>query len=99
MPRGLSFGVRYRVLEVSREYIRLCGDDDDPVLYDIALFRMVDGADSPDWVTETHDGAVYKRIRELDKYVWEDFHDRAPSAVEAVKAYLERTGPTRWVGS
>ena len=98
VPRCLSPHLFYRVLEVTPSDYRLLDDDVDPVLYEKNLFQVVDPAVPEDWVTKEYGESKerYAQSSQLDRYIWEDYHDGVPGAVAAVKAYLARVGPCSW---
>lgn len=97
LPRRLRTDVQYLVLAISIDAYRILNSDGDPVLYDSALFDIIDSKEPSNWITEYgEDNTRYCEPRELERYAWEDYHDEVPEAVNQVSNYLKKTGPCSW---
>ena len=95
-PRSLSFGIEYRVLGISNESFRLLSDDDDPILYSMNLFEVIDPTEPDDWVSIFGEsGERYARPRCFERSTWEKYHDYDPAARKLVWDYLATLGPCR----
>lgn len=87
------------MISCENDTYRLLNDDIDPVLYEARLFETIDSTTPSHWVWEDHRGGggswTPKELMKL-RYVWEDYHDRIPEAVQSVNDYVSKLGPTSW---
>ncbi|HEY3243916.1 MAG TPA: hypothetical protein VGM03_11245 [Phycisphaerae bacterium] len=89
----LSPEKEYHVIGIEADDFRIVDDEGDPVLFDARLFEIVDPTESDEWMTEFGEaGERYARPAELQRYIFEDFHDGIPEAVTAVRKYLRKIG-------
>lgn len=97
VPRNLSRYKHYLVLGISANDFRVLNDRDDPVLYEPELFAIIDDTEPDDWDSQYGEGGErYAYPRDLPKYVWEEYHDDVPEAVNIINGYLKRVGPCSW---
>lgn len=88
---ALTVGDTYEVLGIEAGDLRLIDDFGSPVLFERALFEVVDDARPADWVTAFEDGVEYAGPPEFDSPgFWEDFHEQLPEARAAFARYLNR---------
>jgi hypothetical protein len=56
---ALTIGREYVVLGIEADWYRLLNDRDEPVLYDLACFDVIEAAEPADWVSRIEDGVRY----------------------------------------
>jgi hypothetical protein len=92
----LTPGWQYLVLSIADDMYRILDDSGDPILFSKDLFEITDPAEPSDWESRYCDGSRYAQSSFLDQYVWEDYHEGVPEAVQQVRKYLDQLGPCSW---
>jgi len=94
--QSLTPGNVYRVLELSKEDIRVMNDVGEPGLYPLSWFSVVDDRWPDDWIvtigTEGERTATPKVLSE--NYFWERYFDGDKEAILALKRRLLKWGYT-----
>ncbi len=91
VEHDLTPGELYEVIGIEAGQYRLLSDAGDPVLFDPALFEVVNTARPSHWVATIEDGVEYAYAPELGKPgFFEDYHDHNPEARRAFNRYINR---------
>ncbi|MES9994471.1 MAG: hypothetical protein ABW098_21175 [Candidatus Thiodiazotropha sp.] len=98
----LTRGKEYEVLAIEAGYYRVLTDPEsdpygnDPVLYESSCFKVHDYKEPSFWVTEIHDGELYRGPFAWLRYFFEDFHDGNQKAREEFQWQLKKYYPRTW---
>ena len=88
---ALTVGETYEVLGIEAGDLRVLDDAGSPVLYEPALFEVIDAGRPSGWTSETIDGDEYVGPPEFNRPgFWEDYHEHEPEARAAFARYLNR---------
>ncbi|MFM9957748.1 MAG: hypothetical protein ACKVZJ_06710 [Phycisphaerales bacterium] len=88
---ALTLGGAYEVIGIEAGDLRIIDDAGSPVLFDPALFDMIDPARPMHWKSWTDDGVEYAYAPELAAPgFFEDYHQRQPDAVRTFHRYINR---------
>lgn len=88
---ALTVGETYEVLGIEAGDLRVLDDAGSPVLYEPALFEVIDAGRPSGWTSETIDGDEYAGPPEFNRPgFWEDYHEHEPAARAAFARYLNR---------
>jgi len=87
---ALTPGEAYEVIGIEADDLRVIDDSASPVLFEPAMFEVVDPARPADWITTTgEDGEVYASPPGLDAPgFWEDYFEGLPAARLAFSRFL-----------
>jgi hypothetical protein len=92
----LTFGQPYAVIGIEADDYRILNDAGRPFLYPSNLFRNIDSAEPPDWITEFgEDKERYSYPNSLNRPgFFEDFFDEEPKAVATFWQLINQRLPT-----
>lgn len=100
---SLSLGEVYEVLAIEGDMYRILTDPqswpygNDPVLYESALFEVVDGSIPGFWVEERfEDGSVCQSPPEWKGCFFDDFHDGDAASRRIFRDVVKRYYPWTW---
>ncbi|GAA5786163.1 hypothetical protein [Chitiniphilus shinanonensis] len=99
--RFLTVGRTYQVIEINGDWLRVVNDAGEPILYEMALFRLLDQAIPGTWHDDCDQTGFYAGPAEFaEPGLYEDYFDGVPETVEKFEAYRRREGwPPRVVVS
>lgn len=85
----LSLRAPYEVIGIEAGWFRIIDDDGMPVLFDPALFKVVDQTRPIHWVSRVRDGAEYAYAPQIGKPgFFEDIHEGDPQARRIFHRYV-----------
>lgn len=89
---ALTTGETYEVLAIEAGDLRIIDDTGSPVLFEPAMFDVIDTARPADWQTEHGDaGEEYAGPPAFAAPgFWEDYHDGLPTARAAFARYINQ---------